>query len=250
MNGTVGRRVFVGSLAAAGVGAVGAASLLEFPASAQRGATTPLTREIRRQLKEALGKMREGQADAARQASTVLRLYASTVNDNQLKAALRKANRQQILLAQVNHGELVRQAEELGINPSRLPPHSLNRVGREAALDRLIKEGLSPLMLQVADVVDGVGEKLRALERRGGARALQVALRQPIPDYMECGSCEQEKGQMEAAMQIMTVTCAASLVFPPLAEVCAAASATYLTFYGAHSICLAIVAFCEAYYNN
>jgi hypothetical protein len=249
MNGTVGRRVFVGSLAAAGVGAVGAASLLEFPASAQRGVTTPLTREIRRQLKQALGRMRDGQAEGARQAATVLRLYASTLNDGQIRAALRKANRQQILLAQVNHGELIRQAEELGLNPSRLPPHALNRVGREAALERLIKEGLSPLMLQVADVVDGVGEKLRALERRGGARALQVALRQPIPDPMACANCEQERSQVEAAMNIMTVTCAAAIVFPLLAEVCAAASATYLTFYGAYSICLAIVAFCEAYYN-
>ena len=58
--------------------------------------------------------MRDGQAAGARQAATVLRVYASTVNDGELKALLRKANRQQILLAQMNHAELVRQALAVG----------------------------------------------------------------------------------------------------------------------------------------
>ena len=250
MNGTVSRRVFVGSVAAAGVGAAGTTSLLDFPVSAQPGATDPLVREIRRQLKGAFEKMRDGQADGARQAATVLRLYASTVNDSLIRTTLRKANRQQILLAQVNHGELVREAEELGIDPSRLPPHSLDRVGREVALDRLIKEGLSPLMQHVADFADGVGAKMEALERSGRARPLQVALRQPIPDPVDCGNCNQEAEWVKNAEQVMIVACAAAAVFPLLAEACAAASATYIAFYMAFSVCLAILAFCEAYYNN
>ena len=103
------------------------------------------------------------------------------MNNGQLQALLRKANRQQLLLTEMNHGELVRQAKELGIDPSRLPPHSVDRVGREAALDRLIKEGASPFMRTVADYVDGVAEKMERLERRsGGGVALQIALRQPI----------------------------------------------------------------------
>jgi hypothetical protein len=75
------------SLAGAGVGAVGAISL-DFPVSAQRAATPPLIREIRRQLKQALGKMRNGQSGGARQLATTLRIYASTVNDDQLRGAL------------------------------------------------------------------------------------------------------------------------------------------------------------------
>ena len=194
--------------------------------------------------------MRDGQADGARQAATVLRLYASTVNDSLIRTTLRKANRQQILLAQVDHGELVRQAEELGIDPSRLPPHSLDRVGREVALDRLLQDGLSPLMRHVADFVDVVGAKMEGLERSGRARPLQIALRQPIPDTTECYQCEQEKAWMDNALQAATVICAAALVFPLLAEACAAASAAYVTFYMAYSVCLVILAFCEAYYNN
>jgi hypothetical protein len=150
----------------------------------------------------------------------------------------------------MNHGELVRQAQELGIDPSRLPLHSVDRVGREAALDRLIKEGVSPFMRTVADYIDGVAEKMERLERRsGGAVALQIALRQPIPEQADCGNCNQEQQQVEATLNIATVACAASLIFPLLAEACAAATATYVTFYSAFAICLAIVAFCEAYYN-
>ena len=250
MNGTVNRRVFVGSLAGAGVGAVGATSLLDFPVSAQPAATAPLVGEIRRQLKDAFGKAQNGHAAGARQAATVLRVYASTVNDGQLQAVLRKANRQQLLVSEMNHRELVRQAEELGINPSTLPPHSTDRVGREAALDRLIKEGISPFMRTVADYVDRVAERMERVERRsGGAIALQVALRQPIPDPVDCGNCDQEKEQVDYALNIATVTCAASIIFPILAELCAAATATYLTFYAAFAICLAILAFCEAYYH-
>jgi hypothetical protein len=193
--------------------------------------------------------MQNGESGGARQAATVLRLYASTVNDGQLRTALRKANRQQLLLTEMNHGEMLRQAVELGINPSRLPPHSLDRVGREAALDRLMKDGLSPLMLHVADFIDQVGGKMEALERSGGARALGVALRQPIPDQTDCGRCEQEKEQVDNALQVATVICAASLIFPPLAELCAAATATYLAFYGAFAFCLVIVALCEAFHN-
>jgi hypothetical protein len=248
MNGTVNRRVFVGSLAGAGVGAVGVTSFLDFPVSAQPAATAPLVGEIRRQLKEAFGKMQNGHAAGARQAATVLRVYASTVNDRQLQTLLAKANRQQLLLTEMNHGELIRQAKELGIDPARLPPHSLDRVGREAALDRLMKEGMSPLMSTAADYADGVAEKLERLERRsGGAMALQVALRQPIPSRTDCGNCERERAQVDECMQVMTVACAVAAIFPVLAEVCAAACATYLTFYGAYSLCLAIVAFCEAF---
>jgi len=249
MNGSVSRRIFVGSLAGAGVGALGATSF-DLSLSAQRTSASPLLREIREQLKDALGKMQNGQALGARQAATVVRVYASTVNDSQLQSLLRKANRQQLLTAEMNHAELARQAKELGVDPSRLPPHSLDRVGQEAALDRLIKEGLSPFMRSVADYVDGIAERMERLERRsGGAVALQVALRQPIPDHVDCGNCDREKEQVDTVLQIATVTCAAAAVFPLLIEACAVASATYVTFYSAFAICLAIVAFCNAYYN-
>jgi hypothetical protein len=149
----------------------------------------------------------------------------------------------------MNHAELARRAKELGIDSSRLPAHSLDRVGREAALDRLINEGASPFMRTVADGVDEVAEKMERVERgSGGAMALQVALRQPIPNPTECPSCEQEKEQLDAILNIATVLCALALAVPVLAEACIAASMAYLTFYMAYSVCLAIAFFCEAYH--
>ena len=59
----------------------------------------------------------------------------------------------------------------------------------------------------------------------------------------------KEQQQVETTLNIATVACAASLIFPFLAEARAAATATYLTFYSAFAICQAIVAFCKAYYN-
>ena len=248
MNGSVSRRVFVGSLAGAGVGALGASSV-DLSLSAQRTATSPLLVEIGEQLKDAIGRMRSGQANGARQAATVLRVYASTVNNGQLQALLRKANRQQLLLTEMNHGELVRQAKELGIDPSRLPPHSVDRVGREAALDRLIKEALphSCARWPITSM---------ALQRNGTPRA-SIGWRGGFADcaspadsdQVDCGTGNQEQQQVETTLNIATVACAASLIFPFLAEACAAATATYLTFYSAFAICQAIVAFCKAYYN-
>jgi len=193
--------------------------------------------------------MRDGQSIGARQLATTLRIYASTVNDAQVRAALRKVNRQRVLLADVNHRELVRQAIELGIDPSRLPPHALDRVGREVAFDRLAREGLSPFMRRAADYIDGVGARMERLERAGRATALQVALRQPIPSQVDCGNCNNEKAQVDNAMATMTVACAAAAFVPPMVVVCEAASATYLTFQIAYAICLAVVQLCEAYYH-
>jgi len=166
-----------------------------------------------------------------------------------VKATLKKANRSQLLLTEMNHGELVRQAKELGIDPSKLPPHSLDRAGREAALDRLIEEGLSPSLREVADYVDGVGAKMERLERAGGARPLQVALRQPIPDTVNCGNCNQEKSQVETAQHMLEVACAAALLLPILAPACEAASATYVVIVMAAAICMLVVQLCEAYYH-
>jgi hypothetical protein len=253
MNGSVSRRVFVGSVAAAGVGAAGATSLLEFDVAAQPAARDPLIREIRHQLKQAIGQMRQGQSGGARQLSATLRIYASTVNDNQLRAALRKANRQQLLLTDMHRTELVRQAEELGINPSTLPPHSLNRLRNEEAFDRLRREGLAPSMREAADYVDNLAAKLENLaQRRGGPQALAIALRQPIPEPVDCGNCGAEQSALASAEAQMAVACALAAIFPipPVEAACAAAAAAFLVLFAAYGACEAIVAFCRYYYGQ
>jgi len=240
------RRLFMGSLAAAGVGAAGAATLLDFPASAQNRSANALVLELHRQLKEGFKKVQAGQSDGARQLASMLRVYASTVDDGALRRTLVKANRQQLVTTEMNHGDLVRQAEEFGLNPAMLPRHSIDRVGRERALDQIISEGLAPFMLRVADYTDTAAAKMETLERSGRARPLQIALRR----QMDCGTCSDEQSQVANALQIATVVCAGAAVFPPLVELCAAASLTFLVFQSALSICLFWVEVCNAIYNS
>jgi len=239
------RRLFLGSVAAAGVGAAGAATLLEFPAFAQNRSTSALVQELRRQLKEGLGKMQMGQSGGARQLATILRVYASTVDDGLLRASLAKINRQQLLTTEMNHAELVRQAQELGLNASRLHAHSLDRVGREQALDRLVDEGLSPMMKRVADYVDGVALKIERLERDGRARPFQVVLSR----QGGCGDCGAIEGAINDSERWMEVICAAAVLLPYLTELCAAACGAWLTFIAAYGVCLEIIAICQAIYG-
>jgi hypothetical protein len=240
------RRLFLGSVAAAGVGAAGAATLLDFPAAAQNRSTSALIVELHRQLKEGFEKVRNGQSAGARQLATILRVYASTVDDTLLRTTLAKANRQRLLTTEMNHKELARQAEAFGLDPAMLSPHTLDRTGREKALDQLVAEGLSPFMLRVADYTDTAAAKMEAMERSGRARPLRISLRR----QMDCGSCSDEQSQVAGAIQIAQVVCAAAIVFPPLAELCAAASLAYLVFQSALAICLFWVEVCNAIYNS
>jgi post-segregation antitoxin (ccd killing protein) len=238
------RRLFLGSVAAAGVGAAGAATLLEFPASAQNRSSA-LILELRRQLKEGFEKMQMGQSAGGRQLATILRVYASTVDDGLLRTSLAKLNRQQLLTTEMNHAELVRQAQELGLNASRLPAHSLDRAGREKALDRVLAEGLSPMMLRVADYVDGVAVKMERLERDGRARPVQIALSR----QGGCGDCSAIEGAINDSEQWMEVICAAAVMLPYLTELCAAACGAWLTFLASYAVCLEIIAICQAIYG-
>ena len=111
--------------------------------------------------------MRDGEATGARQAATVLRVYASTVNDRQLQALLTKANRATVLSAEPSHSEIVRIAGDLGINPATIPPHRLiDRGVKELELQRMIDNGLGPLFHEVANQFDATAVKLETLKRR------------------------------------------------------------------------------------
>jgi len=251
MNGNVSRRIFVGSLAGAGVGAVGATALLDFSVSAQPVSTDPLTREIRRQLKEALGRMRDGQAAGARQAATVLRIYASTVNDGQLQALLRKANRAAVLSAERSHSEIVRIAGDLGINPATIPPHRLiDRGVKELELQRMIDNGLGPIFHEVANQFDATAAKLETLKRRGQSQVLSIALRQPIPTEEQCGHCNQEADIVENCEKAMAVACAAAVIVPVLAPACEGAAILYLAALSNYALCMLYLQLCKAYYGN
>jgi hypothetical protein len=258
MNGTVSRRVFVGRTALGlGVATVGGGAVaLSFADLGGQSVTSlgAVGEEIDRQLAEGIAKMKDGLGAGARQVATIMRLYASTVDDNQLRGALRKANRRTVTTAaQPNHGELVRRALKFGINPAIVPPHSIDRLRNEAAFDRIRREGLAPSMREVADYVDNLAEKLEDLaKRRSGPQALTIALHQPIPDPVDCGNCNGEKSALEYAEAQMAVACAAAALFPlpPVQAACGAAAAAFLVLLAAYGACEAIVQLCRYYYGQ
>jgi hypothetical protein len=222
------RRLFLGTVTTAGVGAFGVTAL-NFPVAAQPAAN-PITREIHRQLRGGVQKLTEGsRPDGARQLATTLRIYAATLNDDQIRAALRKANRQTLLYGSVNHAEMARLADELGIPKSLLPAHPTSTPqGREQALDRMLKEGLSPFLRDAADSLDQVAVTLQ----EHTARIRNVAL--------QCSECSWACVYVTNSEIAMNALCAFALVFPPAVEFCMAASANYLVVYFACAICAAL----------
>ena len=223
------RRLFLGSIAAAGIGGVGI-SAFDFGQALAQPKGNPLTGEIRKQLKGSLQKLQFGSAaDGAKQAATIMRIYAATVDDNQLRQLLRKANRQKLLVTEMGHVEMERAADELGVQRYILNQGMPAGPGREVVLNRLLKEGLSPMLRRLADDLDKLAPVFET--QVGKTRAITF---QPIPD---CGDCNWVCGQVQAANDAATVICAAAVIFPPMAELCGAALAAYLTWVTSCAVC-------------
>ena len=146
------------------------------------------------------------------------------MDDSQL-SLLRKVNRQQLLSGAHNHAEINRLATELGIDPSQLP--KTFATPDDALLGKLQKEGLAAQMRNGADALDQLAVLLE--KKKAGTRV--AALRQG------CQTCEPACTAAAQMDQVVAITCAASAVFPPLAELCVAASAAWLTFYIACAAC-------------
>jgi hypothetical protein len=252
----VSRRVFVGSVAAGIPVVVGAGiAVRPFLASEDigaqgRGQGTIVT-VLKQQLKDALGKMRDGQAEGAGQAAALLRVYAATIDDTLLSATLKKANRATVLTAEPSHREIVRIATDLGINPATIPPHHLiDRAAKELELQQMIDNGLAPKFREVADQFDATLIKLEALRRRGQSPLVSIALRQPIPSEQECGHCNEEAQIVENCASAMAVACGAALLLPILAPACEGATVLYLAAVSNYGICLLYLQLCRAYYGN
>jgi hypothetical protein len=237
------RRMFLGSLAAAGVGGAGALTLMDFPAAAQGRTSLPVVAEIKRQLKEGIAKVQLGQSVGARQLASMLRLYAATIDNAMLRDTLARADLKKVLAAEPNHAEMVRLANELGVNPTQIHMQSTTALEKEVALNRIIAEGLSPMMLKCAEYIDGLVARLEQIEGNPAAKARlqQVLLRQS-----DCGlaACQQTEAQLHTAMDFATGICAAMVLFPVLAPVCEAASATVLTMLTAAATCWAAYQIC------
>ena len=215
------RRLFLAGAAAVAV--TGGGLALNFPAAAQRRTPDPLTRELRRQLREAMAKLNDGKGEGARQGASTLRLWAATLNgagERQFDASIRQAIRQKgrtfLLYAPTNHAEMQKLAQEIGFPLHLLPPHEApNPTRREQALRVILEEGLLPGIERAAQELEEKGEEL---DRRGAAIRSIAMLR----------ACELPCDAAEAMGDVMQIYCAAMLVFPALAPACELAAGSWL----------------------
>ena len=196
----------------------------------------PLVRELRRQLRQGIEKTLDMNGDGTRQLATTIRIYAATQVgiEAELRKQVKAKGRNAVLAAPFKHSELERFADELGYPKRLLPPHDMaGLAGKEKGLDLLLAEGISPLMGRAADALD----QLATILDERASRTVRVAARQ-------C-DCDSVCNLVDAAEAAMTGACAIAAIFPPAAEVCAAACATYLSVVAACGVCrIGVAIFC------
>lgn len=241
------RRMFLtgssAAVAAAGLGGIAAFSTTRAVAQ-QQGAGGPVAAEVVRQLRNGIGKMKAGKGAGAVQAAALLRVYAATQSDANLRAVIREAIRQKgrnaIIYGEINHAEMMRFADDLGVPRSWLPPHTApDPFLREQALDLLLKEGVTPSIQRAADTLDDMADVIDS--RRARVRTVMMQ----IPPYNgNPGNCDSICGAADNAKQLMEGVCAAAAVAAMIpgagqvaATACAAAAATWLSLMAGCSAC-------------
>lgn len=171
MNVEVGRRVFLGSAAAAGIGTVGGGLLVSSRLSAQTpGERDAIQNELVRQLHESvLGMRGQRRGESARKLASTLRLTAAhyetegvdTALRSYLQAAIRRDGRDALLQREVDPQMLAAEARGFGL--ATLPALSpVDYAVRERVLDSLLVRGITPVLTNVAKALDEISDALDA----------------------------------------------------------------------------------------
>ena len=167
MSVEVGRRVFLSSAAAAGIGSAGVA--LTFPERLNAhihdsGGIVDL--QIEKQLRDGVQGLRGSRrGEAARQLASTLRLAAAQHKekgtDETFKAFLRREVRQEgrdsLLAREIDSTAFAKETKQFGVSHvPALSPIALEL--REKVLDSLLARGLTPVLLNMAKTFDQISE--------------------------------------------------------------------------------------------
>ena len=203
--------------------------------------SSPLTRELHRQVRQGIRKLLDGNAHGAPQLAATLRIYAASIPDlrGDLREVVRRRGRAAIMRLPHDRKEVEKLADELGLPRHYLPPHSAHGLaGREKALDRLLAEGHAPLMLRAAEEIELFGVALASARPGAGVRVVKVA-------SARCWSCDNICGLIDDLENTMALVCALAAAFPPLAELCVAVGLSFGSAVTACAVCEAAKAlFC------
>lgn len=206
------RRMFLGSAAVAGAGA-----MMTFPVVPGFAQDDAVGGELRRQLEATLRLMgRNRTGEGPRRIGGLLRLMVAHHRqlDSEIRARgrriVRERGREAVLAADVDLHEVMALAERLGLR-FPLTPRSPSRQVREQVLDELLSKGITAHWLRAADAFDKLSE---LLDQQAGA------IRPVIYDAEACRT-------MTIMLEGYAATAAVACLFGPN-FVCAAATGAYL----------------------
>ena len=171
------RRTFIGSAAAAGVGAavVGALFFPTVDTHAQGLAPDPVLAELQKQLAETVMAIRRGCGKAgehARRIAASIRLLTAhggvtNAADTGLQRLLRTEGRDALLARQLDPESLARERKRFGVN--RVPTLTATDADRTLMLDTTIKHGTAAVFAALGARFDQIAP---ALDRYTGTRAI------------------------------------------------------------------------------
>jgi hypothetical protein len=200
---------------------------LPVPSVAQQhdlhGPTDFVQQELRRQLYQHTQQLyRRGRAEDARALAATLRVAAAHGKGKQIDAEVQRALRRaiakqgrQAILLQLDQIPPALQAESkaLGVEiPAQVP---LSVPEREAALEHLLKYGVTPQWEQAASMLETAAA---AFEGRGPVQRVRFQTTRSADDT--CGSFRLIEQRLGAAMRI---SCGLAFLGPLAADLCAAA---------------------------
>jgi hypothetical protein len=165
------RRAFLGSSALA-------LPLLRVNVAAQRrDPEDALTDALQLEFKDATKELIDRPSgEAARRMALTLRLATKhgpmVAADRQLRAALRRANRADVLRTELTEAMYLAEARAFGITPPPFRGGSAPFETRERVLEALLRDGLTGYLTTAAGVLDDVGA---AIDQRGPVRPVQLS---------------------------------------------------------------------------
>jgi hypothetical protein len=201
--------------------------------------------EVRQQLKGALAGLENGSGEAARRAASLAQIWAAHIHartpDSEIRAlaqrGVRRQGRAAILDAPVNHAEMDAHFRAMGLTGAQIAQLDLHAPpdpqAKEAALDRLLAEGMQPVVDRAVSMLTRTAERLDAT---GGLRP--IAARTDFCDDICLGQT-----WFHVEMEIACGLAALGYIFPPMlvfAEICALFASFWLIMLAACQLCRAL----------
>ncbi len=202
------RRLFLGSVAAAGVGAAGVTALdFSVPVSAQRRRNPPkedaILKEIRKQLDLTAKEAKTPKAGTWQRGSSALLMFAAWAETNDVDSLLKEGIRRKgktVLAYEMTRFRPEAELKHFGLTlPSAITITPGTIDDYERVIDGIMKEGIGPTLRGLAGV-------LQAAEEKGARREGILQVRRQLTPEQQAG-CVRFKEQLLYAQITQALMC-------------------------------------------